>query len=565
MKRQKHIFVWMACGLVLVAALAAGITWAVRRDRAMHAALRELQEWNQADTVFRSDSAAQVLVNYFDHPWHNANDQMLAYYLLGRAHADMGEAPQAIEDYQTAVECADTTDQDCDFRLLRNVYGQMAEVFDAQNLPEDELEAQKKFNHYSWVIGDTLQAIMGEAGLMKPYFLLYDTINMLRVTNEAKKMFIQYGYRDMAALTNIGIIDIHIARNEFNQAKESIEEVRKWSGIFDENGDLSPGREMFYYTLGTYFDSVNQLDSAEYYYRRVLAAGEFEAGYKGLLSVYSKRGIADSIAKFAPLYADANDAMHSEMNSAEVHKTASLYNYNRHMRQAQKERQEKQHLKNILLLVMAIVLMIGVIVYQAYRREKEEQRRLARDYYHAKEELEETRKEIEILREAADQWAGKEAMMKAKEHKLHTLQQQVTFLSSKLKESDIPNASSQESLSETIHHFHSISHPSSIIIDGQKSKHIQPRAAKAHEWKALIEQVRIHYPRFYLYITTEHSLSTQEYRISLLSRLQFETSEMSTLLDTSSSTVSNARKRIAAKLFHVESAADLDAKLLELQ
>ena len=565
MKRQKHIFVRIVCGLVLTAVLAAGITWAVRRDRAMHAALRELQEWNQADTVFTSDSAAQVLADYFDHPWHNANDQMLAYYLLGRAHADMGEAPQAIEDYQTAVECADTTDQDCDFRLLRNVYGQMAEVFDAQNLPEDELEAQKKFNHYSWVIGDTLQAIMGEAGLMKPYFLLYDTINMLRVTNEAKKMFIQYGYRDMAALTNIGIIDIHIARNEFNQAKESIEEVRKWSGIFDENGDLSPGREMFYYTLGTYFDSVNQLDSAEYYYRRVLAAGEFEAGYKGLLSVYSKRGIADSIAKFAPLYADANDAMHSEMNSAEVHKTASLYNYNRHMRQAQKERQEKQHLKNILLLVMAIVLMIGVIVYQAYRREKEEQRRLARDYYHAKEELEETRKEIEILREAADQWAGKEAMMKAKEHKLHTLQQQVIFLSSKLKESDIPNASSQESLSETIHHFHSISHPSSIIIDGQKSKHIQPRAAKAHEWKALIEQVRIHYPRFYLYITTEHSLSTQEYRISLLSRLQFETSEMSTLLDTSSSTVSNARKRIAAKLFHVESAADLDAKLLELQ
>ena len=112
-ERQKHIFVWMACGLVLVAALAAGITWAVRRDRAMHAALRELQEWNQADTVFTSDSVARVLVAYFDHLWHSPNTRMLAHYLLGRAHADMGEAPQAIEDYQTAVECADTTDQDC--------------------------------------------------------------------------------------------------------------------------------------------------------------------------------------------------------------------------------------------------------------------------------------------------------------------------------------------------------------------------------------------------------------------------------------------------------------------
>jgi hypothetical protein len=56
-ERQKHIFVWVICGLVLTAALAAGITWAVRRDRAMHAALRELQEWNLADTMFRSNSA----------------------------------------------------------------------------------------------------------------------------------------------------------------------------------------------------------------------------------------------------------------------------------------------------------------------------------------------------------------------------------------------------------------------------------------------------------------------------------------------------------------------------
>lgn len=83
-ERQKHIFVRIVCGLVLTAALAAGITWAVRHDRAMHGALRELREWNLADMVFRSDSAAQVLVDYFDHPWHSANDQMLAYYLLGR-------------------------------------------------------------------------------------------------------------------------------------------------------------------------------------------------------------------------------------------------------------------------------------------------------------------------------------------------------------------------------------------------------------------------------------------------------------------------------------------------
>ena len=60
MKRQKHIFVWVICGLVLVAALAAGITWAVRRDRAMHAALRELQAQNLADSVFRTQPLMRI-------------------------------------------------------------------------------------------------------------------------------------------------------------------------------------------------------------------------------------------------------------------------------------------------------------------------------------------------------------------------------------------------------------------------------------------------------------------------------------------------------------------------
>ena len=564
MNRQKRIFVWVACGLVLAAALAAGIGYAVRRDRAMHAALRELQEWNQADSVFRSDSAAQVLVDYFDHPWHNANDQILAYYLLGRAHADMGEAPQAIEAYQTAVERADTTDNECDFRLLRNVYGQMAEVFDAQNLPEDELEAQKKFNQYSCIIGDTLQAIDGNRRLEQPYYLLGQYDSILSVCTKARAKFLELGHRQKAARALITPIYIYIERDNYQKAKNGIDIVRTEGNIFQEDGTLEKGREMFYYTLGLYFDRVNQLDSAEFYYRRVLSAGEREAGYKGLLSVYSKRGIADSIAKFAPLYADANDAMHREMNSAEVHKTTSLYNYNRHLRQAQKERQEKQHLKNILLLVISAILIIGIIVYQTYRREKEEQKRLAREYHHAKQELEDTRQEIGVLREAVGQWAGKDALLAAKELKLRKLQQQLSFLKTKLKAPYDTIHPSQAAMADIIQHFHTIASPHAMEAEGQKPKHIQPRAAKANEWKRLIELVGIHYHRFYLFITIDHQLSNQEYRVCILSRLQFETSEIATLLGTSLSAISNARRSIAAKLFHLESAIGLDSKLMEL-
>ena len=40
-----------------------------------------------------------------------------------------------------AVDRADTLSDDCDIRRLMSVYGQMATLFHAQNLPTDEQEA----------------------------------------------------------------------------------------------------------------------------------------------------------------------------------------------------------------------------------------------------------------------------------------------------------------------------------------------------------------------------------------------------------------------------------------
>ena len=564
MKRQKHIFVWIACCLLLVAAIVAGIVLVVRRDRAMHAALMDLQAANQAGTVFTSDSAAQVLARYFDEPWHRRNDRVLAHYLLGRAHADMGEAPQAIEAYQTAIERADTTAEDCDLFVLSAVYGQMAEVFHEQNLPEDEIEAQKMYNHLSRVNGDTLYAIDGYRNLERPYYLLGKLNSVLIVDSIAREQFLAQGDTIDAAWTLFTPIYIYTLREQFDKAKNAIDIVRSEAEVFLEDGTLKAGREMLYYTFGFYYDGINQLDSAEYYYRRTLAAGKQEAGYKGLLSVYNKRGIADSIAKFAPVYADANDASHDSLRTAEVHKTASLYNYNRHLRQAQKERQEKQHLKNLLLWIILAILVIGIIVYQAYRREKEEQKRLAREYHHARQELEDTRHEIDVLREVAGQWVGKEALLAAKEQKLRELQQQLSFLKTKLKVPYDTIHPSQAAMADIIQHFHTIATPHTMEKEGQKPKYIQPRAAKPKEWKALIGLLGIHYHRLYLFITIDHQLSNQEYKVCILSRLQFETSEIAVLLGTSLPTVSNARKSIAAKLFHLESAIGLDAKLMEL-
>ena len=440
MKRRKHTIIIVLVAVAAVAALVAGGVWGYRHDRVMHAALMELQAQNLADTVFRSDSAAQVLVDYFDHPWHSANDQMLAYYLLGRAHADMGEAPQAIEDYQTAVECADTTDQDCDYRLLRNVYGQMAEVFDAQNLPEDELKADSAFIYYSWVMGDTVQAINGYRGMECPYYLLGEYDKILEIDSLSRCQFVAIGETAYAARALLSATNILALRGESERVKENIDIIRREAEIFDEKGNLISGQEMFFYTLGLYFDSINQLDSAEYYYRRVLAVGELEAGYKGLLSVYSKRSIADSIVKFAPLYADANDAYNDTLRTAEVHKTASLYNYNRHLRQARASEKKANRRRTFIIILLGAIFILcisaGIIIQRRKKKEKELSSIIAHiqsDLLHAADKYTKTQEELHL---AESQLQDYVTTKQNEIDELYEQQQQLKMLYESLKSKD---------------------------------------------------------------------------------------------------------------------------------
>ncbi|MBP3757049.1 MAG: hypothetical protein J6I61_07185, partial [Prevotella sp.] len=85
-----------------------------------------------------SDTTFSEVVRYYDHHG-NSNERMQAHYLLGCIYRDMGEAPQAIQCYQDATEYADTLRADCDYKTLARVYGQMADLFQSQNLPLNAL------------------------------------------------------------------------------------------------------------------------------------------------------------------------------------------------------------------------------------------------------------------------------------------------------------------------------------------------------------------------------------------------------------------------------------------
>ena len=129
------------------------------RDR-MRALLDRADNMNRAYIPMTDgiDSLLLEATRYYDRHG-TANQQVRAHYLLGCAYRDMGEAPAALQSYQDAIDRADTLSDDCDYPRLMSVYGQMAELFHAQNLPHDELAQRKKIGDYALLVDDTLSYI----------------------------------------------------------------------------------------------------------------------------------------------------------------------------------------------------------------------------------------------------------------------------------------------------------------------------------------------------------------------------------------------------------------------
>ena len=112
--------------------------------------LRDHQE-----VTFQTDSAALSLVEYFTQHG-SANDQMCAFYLLGRVYDCQQKPILALRFYQEAIEKADTIACDIDFETLSRAHAHTAKLFlqEFGSRPTLALEDARKAYHYSLKAGN---------------------------------------------------------------------------------------------------------------------------------------------------------------------------------------------------------------------------------------------------------------------------------------------------------------------------------------------------------------------------------------------------------------------------
>ena len=236
------------------------------------------------DSITNFDSI-KLAVEHFD-TYGSANERIRAHYLLGCAYRDMGEAPLALESYQDAVNSADTTKPNCDFRQLAKIHSQMASLFYQQLLPYEQLAELEQQYYCALMSKDTIIAINAIEKKAGAFELLNLPDSIINIRLSAYKLFKENGYMKEAARALGPIIIPLLSAGRIKEAKLYQDIYEAESGYW-KDGDIDKQKAIYYYSKGNYYLAVGKIDSAKLVFQRLLSpsltTNHLEAGYYGIL------------------------------------------------------------------------------------------------------------------------------------------------------------------------------------------------------------------------------------------------------------------------------------------
>ena len=547
------------------------------------AQLDSLQVVNQADTVFRSDSLQRILVDYFD-AHGTANDRMLAHYLLGRAYYDMGETPLALHHYHEAIESADTTDKDCDFRQLGRIHGQAAWLLLKQNTPQNAIEEMGIAKRYALKCYDT-QTVLSYYNIV---ISAYEKMNMedsaIMMAYQARNVMESMGFRDKGIGMTMIVADAIIRKGRIKEARELIDEYEKLPGTIDAEGNVRSGMEFHYYIKGLLYLSEGKPVHARKSFHKLLTnakrTNDYECAYEGLSRTYLSMGEKDSALHYSMLAYAYNDSCHREKNSDVFSRTQAMFNYGRLQQLAANKTHELLIQKNRTYLLSSLALLLFMLllfIQEHVRRYKKKTLHRIADFDERYASLSLAKMELEDMLEESKNnnkaLSSQQNSMRATMDELHTEYERIIALEKNIEETNakllLQIEEKKKYIEDLESELKSVKVPEQIQkqVDMEKAlletqivqkfvqfgKDMKSRPTSS-DWAELHSTVNKYLPGFFNTIRAHDDilLNISEIEICTLVRLRISLSGISYITKYSLSSLSNMRSMLLTKVFGID-------------
>ena len=502
---------------------------AMNKSRHMKLLLLKAKVRNKLAMPMSTDSL-KYIADYFD-KHGDSNERMLAYYILGCVYQRSQDAPMALQYFHEAAAKADTTDSSCDFLTLHRIHAWSAEIFKSQFAFSDAFHENSLAFKYAMKAKDTLNAIITYEKKSNIYNALGISDSAIFIRKKLYGLYSKYGY-EKEAVRSLGLlINYGVENKELSDVKHYINLYEHKSGNFNDKGDIKKGVEIYYVTKGRYLAEINELDSAEYYFRKCARTAKNYSDLKycfdDLADIYRKRNRPDSVAKYADLARMMTDSAYAQMSTEHLQQMQAMYNYNRYRQTAEEAEKDALRTKYIsIIIIMAIMAAAigGALAVRTYIMRKRRARvDEIKEYKRKINELETSRAELESINSGLN--AEVNRMIEEKTKKIDILKTEYEKNFNNVKDKDLFECE-----------------PIVIQIRWKARKTTKPMD------KDEISRLKELFKDYRPLSNWENTLNNNEYLICLLVRLDFVPAEICILTDLSSSNISNIRKRLLEKM-----------------
>ena len=543
---RRELTLLLTVALTVFAALVIGCGTGKRSN--MERLLAEADSMNRNYIPFTTDSVMLDVVDYYDR--HGTpNERMRAHYLLGCVYRDLGEAPHAVDCYLDAIAKADTTSADCDFHTLSCVYSQMAWLYHQQLLLSNEIEARKQSKHYAYYANDTLNAIYEQGMAAGVYLMINKRDSAELLLCEAISLYHKYDRVQDGLKLSMVLMHLFVDQpNRMPELKQLIEQYDAESDVFDEHHELPPSKRQFYYYKGRFFENTNQLDSAEQYYKKIYHSNmryvDKNPMYKGLLSVYGKRHLADSIAKYAMLYCMATDSSVIIKDQQQTAQLAASYDY--HFYKEQSLENENKALWAFIAFAVTLFLLTVLVVGVVYlvKRFRKVQVRLRRFHLEREEEL--------LLIHQQEKEELQRAYFHKQEQAKQEYEQKLTQL--QLRQEEELTASKKKEMSKKY-----FSHD--VVLRSIRVANDSHQSLTEKAFDDLLIVTYEHFPMMLQEFEQAEAITTQMKRVCVLSILDVRVDDIGRLLKVSPQRITNLRAELSLLLFNKKTARLFESNL----
>ena len=412
-----------------------------------------------------------------------------------------------------------------------SLFQEVVDYYDSKGTPNEKMEA-----HY--LLGCIYRDMKEAPKAMQCYQDAVECVDTLSKDCDFNSLYRIYGQ----------MADVFMDQNLFQEAHHLMQKFESKSGLFDKHGNIATPREYYYYYKGKYFLGTQQLDSAEFYFRKLGRFGYSYEASRGLMDIYRIRLNSDSINKYSLLCEKEMDKILEGTQTKAVVLANSLYNYTRLQKKIEEEKQQKLRDKYVAIIAGFIILLFVIYLVRRYRNMQKkmsaELKEVNRNYVLTFQNMEKARQELSILQENID------LSVKRKQEEIMSLQVAL------------------QEYKEKCDQFNKVGNKNALMASDiflkfkEMARHHNRHSPSPKDWDALSAEFQHYLPVLYEQIIRSR-LSTQEFQVCVLTYLNIDNTDISVLVKTSSKTISNARKKANRKLFGDDSASTLDENLLK--